>query len=78
MRERAARGEAVDAAGVLAEIRRRDERDAGRASAPLRPAVDAEILDTTALDIEEAYAAARAIVMRKRAAVSSAPIATAR
>ncbi len=78
LRELAGRGEAVDAAGVLAEIRRRDERDAGRASAPLRPAVDAEILDTTALDIEEAYAAARAIVMRKRAAVSPAPIATAR
>ena len=67
LRELEARGETVDAAGVLGDIRRRDERDAGRASAPLRPAADAEILDTTALTIEEAYAAARAIVTRKLA-----------
>ena len=67
LRELAARGEVVDYAAVLADICRRDERDSGRASAPLRPAPDAEILDTTALDIESAYAAARAIVTRKLA-----------
>ncbi len=67
LREFEARGEAVEAAGVLADIRRRDARDSGRASAPLRPAPDAEVLDTTALDVEGAYAAARAIVTRKLA-----------
>ena len=38
-------------ADVLADIRVRDERDAGRSVAPLRPADDAELLDTTELDI---------------------------
>jgi cytidylate kinase len=68
LREFESRGEAVDAASVLADIRRRDERDSGRASAPLRPAADAEILDTTSLDVEAAFAAAREIVTRRLAA----------
>ncbi len=36
---------------VLADIQARDERDAGRAVAPLKPAEDAELVDTTGLDI---------------------------
>jgi cytidylate kinase len=36
---------------VLADIRARDERDANRSVAPLRPAEDAELVDTTDLDI---------------------------
>ena len=59
------RGESVDAAAVLADIRRRDERDAGRAAAPLKAADDAVTLDTTVLDVEAAYAAALAIVKRR-------------
>jgi CMP/dCMP kinase len=43
---------------VLADIRRRDERDAGRAAAPLRKARDAYLLDTTNLDIDAAFKAA--------------------
>ena len=43
---------------VLADIRRRDERDSGRASAPLRMAEDARLLDTTKLDKENAFQAA--------------------
>ena len=43
---------------VLADIRRRDERDSGRASAPLRMAEDARLLDTTKLDKETAFQAA--------------------
>lgn len=62
------RGEAVDQAAVLADIRRRDARDAGRASAPLKPADDAIVLDTTELDVEGAYAAALRIVTRRLAA----------
>lgn len=47
---------------VLADIRKRDERDSGRMSAPLRAADDAHLLDTSALDIEAAFRAALALV----------------
>ena len=47
---------------VLADIRRRDERDSGRASAPLRMAEDARLLDTTKLDKETAFEAAIALI----------------
>jgi cytidylate kinase len=56
------RGERVDFAAVLDDIRKRDERDSNRASAPLRRAGDAVELDTTKLDVEGAVAAALAIV----------------
>jgi cytidylate kinase len=36
---------------VLADIKARDERDANRTVAPLRPAADAELVDTSDLDI---------------------------
>ena len=36
---------------LLQEIRERDERDSSRSAAPLKPAADAEMLDTTSLDI---------------------------
>lgn len=39
---------------LLQEIRERDERDSSRAAAPLKPAVDAIVLDTTSLDVEQA------------------------
>lgn len=52
------RGEAVRYETVLADIRRRDERDSGRAAAPLVKADDAILLDTTNLDIEAALRAA--------------------
>jgi cytidylate kinase len=59
-----AAGEEVDEASVLADILRRDERDTRRAVAPLKPAFDAHVLDTTALDIDAAFAAALAIIAR--------------
>ena len=65
--ELARRGEKVDYVLVLEDIRRRDERDSNRSSAPLKMADDAVALDTTKLDIEAAVAAAIAIVERKRA-----------
>lgn len=43
-----------DAAEVLAEVRERDARDMGRADAPLKPAADALLLDTTDLTIDAA------------------------
>jgi CMP/dCMP kinase len=53
-----ARGEPVDEAAVLADILRRDERDSSRAVAPLKPAPDARMLDTTELDADAAFRAA--------------------
>jgi CMP/dCMP kinase len=51
-----------DAARVLAELRERDARDMGRADAPLRPASDAVVIDTSAMSIDEAVARAVATV----------------
>jgi cytidylate kinase len=60
------RGAAPPFEDVLADIRRRDARDAGRADAPLKPAPDAIVLDTTALDVEGTFEAALAIIDRRR------------
>jgi cytidylate kinase len=49
----------------LADIQRRDARDAGRESAPMRPAADATLLDTSDLDIEAAFDAAVGLIKRK-------------
>jgi cytidylate kinase len=62
-----AHGVAVNEASILADIRRRDERDRNRAVAPLRPAADAHLLDTTHLDIDAAVRAAVDIVKAARA-----------
>jgi cytidylate kinase len=51
-------GISISEAEVLADIRRRDERDKGRAAAPLVQAEDAVLLDTTNLDIDAAFKAA--------------------
>ncbi len=53
-----------DAAKVLAEVLERDARDMGRADAPLIAAPDALVLDTTAMGIDDAAAAAVAAVWR--------------
>lgn len=60
------RGETITYEAVLADIQRRDERDSNRASAPLLRASDAALLDTSALGIEEAFAAALALVEQRR------------
>lgn len=59
------RGEPVTYEGVVELIRRRDERDSGRADAPMRRADDAILLDTTNLDIEAAFDAAVGLIERK-------------
>jgi len=63
-----ARGAAAHYDDVLIDIRARDERDAGRATAPLRQADDAELLDTSELDVDAAIARAIALVEAKLAA----------
>ena len=50
---------------VMHDIRARDERDSARSAAPLRRADDAALLDTSALDIEAAIAAAIALVEQR-------------
>ena len=60
------RGEPVELEAVIAEIRSRDARDAGRADAPMRPAADAAVLDTTALDAGAAFTRSLEIIEAKR------------
>ncbi len=55
---------------VLQDMKDRDARDSGRQAAPLRPADDAFVLDTTALDAEAAFAAAIAYIDGKLAGKS--------
>jgi cytidylate kinase len=64
--ELAAKGQADDLATVLADVRERDARDAGRKDAPMKAAEDAFVLDTSALSIEEAIAAAIAAIEARR------------
>lgn len=65
--EARARGEPADEADVLADILRRDERDQNRATAPLKAAADAYLLDNSHLDIEGGVRAAIDIVEAVRA-----------
>jgi cytidylate kinase len=63
--ERQAQLEPVTFDAVLADIERRDARDAGRESAPMRAAPDADLLETSDLDIEAAFEAAVGLIKRK-------------
>ncbi|MFL5260094.1 MAG: (d)CMP kinase [Hyphomicrobiales bacterium] len=65
-RELAEAGVPVDFPSVLAEIRTRDERDKKRLTAPLVPARDAYILDTSDMDVKEAVEKAAAAVEARR------------
>ncbi|MEO9683216.1 MAG: d(CMP) kinase [Tateyamaria sp.] len=60
------RGHAPAEEDVLADVKARDERDSQRAAAPLKPATDAHILDTSEMGIDAAVAAAIAIVEKAR------------
>jgi cytidylate kinase len=54
-----------DEAKVLAEVVERDARDMARATAPLKPAEDAVLLDTSVMTIDAAIAAAVDVVERR-------------
>lgn len=56
------RGVTADYGQVLSEVRDRDAQDENRSVAPLRPAADAILLDTTHLDADGAFAAAMALL----------------
>lgn len=66
--ELASRGEEVDYAAILEDVRKRDARDSSRSAAPLKAADDAVTLDTSELDRDEAFAAALRIAKEKSAA----------
>ena len=61
--ELSAAGEAPTEADVLAAMKDRDLRDEQRAQSPLVPAQDAYLLDTTELDIDAAFLAAKAYII---------------
>jgi len=58
-KELQAKGEASIYAQVLEDMRERDARDTARTTAPMKPAADAEIIDTSALDADEVFQRAR-------------------
>jgi cytidylate kinase len=62
MAELEARGARAHYDDVLIDIKARDERDMGRATAPLLRAKDAELLDTSDMDVAAAIARAIALV----------------
>ncbi|ATN32383.1 cytidylate kinase [Rhizobium sp. ACO-34A] len=55
-------GGSADFNDVFADVKKRDERDMGRADSPLKPADDAHLLDTSEMSIEAAFQAARAFI----------------
>jgi len=62
VRELLERGMPAHYDDVLIDIRARDARDSGRNAAPLKQAEDADLLDTSELEVEEAFAAAIKLV----------------
>lgn len=61
-KELTGRGDRISYDAVLADILARDDRDTNRPASPLRQADDANLLDTTKMDIDAAFRAAVAIV----------------
>jgi cytidylate kinase len=62
--ELAAAGQQTSFRSVLADVRRRDARDANRAEAPLKAALDALLLDTSELSIDAAVTEAVANIKK--------------
>ncbi len=66
LKELQEKGEKAIYGTVLADMQERDERDRNRSVAPLVPASDAVVLDTSDLDADQAFAAALDIVRPRR------------
>lgn len=60
------RGADVTPEGVLADVEARDARDRDRATAPLKPAEDASLIDTSDMSIDQALQAAIKVIDAKR------------
>ncbi len=65
-RQLVAKGESVDMAALVADIRARDARDSERALSPLRPAEDAVTIDSTQMTIAEVLDTILGLVTRAR------------
>jgi len=61
-----AHGQSITFKEMLAQTLERDERDAGRKDAPMRPADDANLIDTSSLSIDAAIAEAIRIVEKRK------------
>ena len=59
------RGEVIPLAEVIAEVAARDEADRSRATAPLIPASDAILFDTTGMDADTAFVRALELIRSK-------------
>lgn len=59
------KGQSVSLPALLEDIRARDERDMQRAVAPLRPAADAVVIDSTAMGIEEVVDSVLSLAMQR-------------
>ena len=57
-----ATGNGLSYDAVLDDLKKRDARDSARADSPLRPAEDAHLLDTSEMDIEAAFRAAKRLI----------------
>ena len=65
MKELVAKGVEADFEEVLRDIRYRDEQDSNRAAAPLKPAEDSVLVDTTEIDFAASEALLRSIIREK-------------
>ena len=66
--EMQSKGAEVTLEDVLSEVRERDARDSARAAAPLKPAKDAVVIDTSKMSIEEAVTKAIALIKARQGA----------
>lgn len=57
-----ANGGSADYEAIFEDVKKRDERDMGRADSPLKPADDAHLLDTSEMSIEAAFQAAKILI----------------
>lgn len=61
-------GEAVNLAAILRDIRQRDERDMNRSVAPLKPAADAVIIDSSHIDADAVFAEVLLLLKQRKLA----------
>ena len=60
-----AKGISVNLLEILAQIKERDRRDIERTAAPLKPAEDAVVVDTTELSIKGVYQKVMSVVLAR-------------
>lgn len=64
-RQLVSKGEVVDMASLVKDIKERDERDSNRAVSPLRPASDAVVIDSTSLTIGQVFGEILTVIARR-------------